>query len=131
MKKKIDYNNLFLKIDDPAIKSFDFLENVGTLYDLLINLLNENENIVDSLAMQIYLAKIISKLKTTIFEKNENIIDKSKKQKKEIFAAQSSVLTNLNELVEKRNNIINQFSKGNIITKNDKFLMHPKTLQRA
>ena len=53
MKKKIDYNNLFFKIDDPIIKSF-------RLYDLLINLLNENESILDSSAMQIYLAKIIS-----------------------------------------------------------------------
>ena len=60
MKKKIDYNNLFFKIDDPIIKSFDFLENVGRLYDLLINLLNEDEKILDSSAMQISLAKIIS-----------------------------------------------------------------------
>ena len=80
------------EIDDPVIKSFDFLETVGTLYDLLTNLLNENENIVDSSAMQVYLAKIISKLKTTIFEKIENIIEKSKKQKKQIFAAPIGVL---------------------------------------
>ena len=78
----MNYNNLFFEIDDPVIKSFDFLENVGTLYDLLINLLNENENIHNSLVTQIYLAKIISKLKTTISEKNENITDESKKPKK-------------------------------------------------
>ena len=78
----MNYNNLFFEIDDPVIKSFDFLENVGTLYDLLINLLNENENIHNSLVTQIYLAKIISKLKTTISEKNENITDESEKQKK-------------------------------------------------
>ena len=107
----IDYNNLVFEIDDPVIKSFDFLENVGTLYDLLINLLNENENIPDSSAMQIYLAKVTSKLQTTISEKIENVPDKSEKQKKEIFATQSSVLTNLSELIEKRNDIINQFRK--------------------
>ena len=73
------------EIDDPVIKSFDFLETVGTLYDLLTNLLNESENIVDSSAMQVYLAKIISKLKTTIFEKIENIIEKRRKQKKRNF----------------------------------------------
>ena len=78
----MNYNNLFFEIDDPVIKSFDFLENVGMLYDLLINLLNENENIHNSLVMQIYLAKIISKLKTTISEKNENITAESEKQKK-------------------------------------------------
>ena len=75
----MNYNNLFFEIDDPVIKSFDFLENVGMLYDLLINLLNENENIHNSLVMQIYLAKIISKLKTTISEKNENITAESEK----------------------------------------------------
>ena len=80
-----DYNNLFFEIDDPVIKSFDFLENIGTLYDLLINLLNENENIHDSLVMQINLAKTISKLKFTIFEKIENIADESEKQKKRNF----------------------------------------------
>ena len=74
LKKK-----LFFGIDDPVIKSFDFFENVGMLHDLLINLLNENENILDSLNTQVYLTKIISKLKITIFEKTENITDKSEK----------------------------------------------------
>ena len=53
---------------------------------------------------------------------------KAKSKKKEIFAAQSSVLTNLSELVEKRNDIINQFTKGNIITKNEKFFDAPKKI---
>ena len=88
--------------DNPVIKIFDFLKNVGTLYDLLINLLNKNENILDFSAMQIYLAKIISKLEITISENIQNITDKSQKPKKEVFAAQSGVLTNLNELVEKK-----------------------------
>ena len=74
--------------------------------------------------MQICLAKIISKLKTTISEKNENITDKSKKQKKDIFSAQSSVLTNLSELVD-------QFSKGNIITKNEKFFDAPRKIKES
>ena len=102
-EKKIDYYNLFFEIDDPVIKSFDFLENFGMLYDLLINLLNENESILNSSTMQIYLAKIILKLKSIISEKIENITDKSEKKKKKFFAVQSSVLTNLSELVEKNN----------------------------
>ena len=62
-------------------------------------------------------------------KKLENITDKSEKQKIEIFAAQSSVLTNLSEFIEKRNDIINQLCKRSIITKNEKFfLMHPKRL---
>ena len=46
------------------------------------------------------------KLKTPISEKVENIKDESKKQKKEIFATQSSVLNNLSELVEKKKRCI-------------------------
>ena len=35
-EEKIDYNNLFFNIDDKsAVKRVDFLEEVGTLYDLL------------------------------------------------------------------------------------------------
>ena len=108
-----------------------FLENNGTLYDLLINLLNENENIVDSLTMQVYLAKIIFKMKTAISEKIENITDERKKQKKDIFTAQSIVLTNLSELVVISNDIFNQFSKGNIITKNEKFFDAPKKITES
>ena len=84
-EKKIDYNNWFFETDDPVIKSFDFLEDFGTLYDLLINLLNENENKLDSLNTQVYLTKIISKLKITIFEKIENITDKSEEEEKKKF----------------------------------------------
>ena len=76
------------------------------MYDLLINLLNENESILDSSVMQVYLAKII-------------------------FTAHSSVLINLNELVEKRNDIINQFSEGNIITKNEKFFDTPRKITES
>ena len=39
-EKKIDYDNFFFNIDEkPVVKSVDFLEEVGTLYDLLIYLL--------------------------------------------------------------------------------------------
>ena len=56
---------------------------------------------------------------------------KAKNKKKEIFAAQNNVLTNLSELIKKRNDIINQFEEENIITKSENFLMHLKRLQRA
>ena len=67
--------------------SCDFLKDVGTLYDLLINLLNTNETIIDSLTIQNDLTEIMLKLKKYITDKSE------KQKKKEIFAAQSSVLT--------------------------------------
>ena len=82
--------------------------------------------------MQLYLTKIIFELKNIIFKKIENVTDESEKQKKkEIFAAQNNVLTNLSELIKKRNDIINQFEEENIITKSENFLMHLKRLQRA
>ena len=67
--------------------SCDFLKDVGTLYDLLINLLNKNETIIDSLTIQNDLTEIMLKLKKYITDKSE------KQKKKEIFAAQSSALT--------------------------------------
>ena len=44
-------------MDDPVIKSFDFLNEDGKLHGLLINLLNENETLLNSLEMQVDLAK--------------------------------------------------------------------------
>ena len=40
-EKKIDYNNLLFSIDnEPVAEDVDFLEKYGTLYDLLIYLLD-------------------------------------------------------------------------------------------
>ena len=48
-EKIIDYNNLFFETDDKsALKSADFLKEFGTLYDLLIYLLNNSMRIVTS-----------------------------------------------------------------------------------
>ena len=66
-EKEIDYNDLFFEVDDPIIKSFDFLSEVGTLYDFLINLLNENQTLLNSSGMQVHLAKIIESLNNIIF----------------------------------------------------------------
>ena len=66
-EKEIDYNDLFFEMDDPIIKSFDFLSEVGTLYDFLINLLNENQTLLNSSGMQVHLAKIIESLNNIIF----------------------------------------------------------------
>ena len=78
--------------------------------------------------MQLGLTKIIFSLKSIISKKNENITDKSEKQKKEIFAAQNSVLISLSELAKKRSDIINQFTKRNIITKSEKFFDAPEKI---
>ena len=84
-EEKIDYNDLFFEIDDPVIRSYDFFKNVGTLYDLLIYLLNKNETMLDSSAMQLDLTSIMVALKSIIFNKIENITGKREKQKKKKF----------------------------------------------
>ena len=85
---KIDYNDLFFEIDDPFIRSYDFLKNVSMLYDLLINLFNENETILDSSAMQLNLTKIMFSLKSITSKKIKNITDKGEKQTKEFLLHQ-------------------------------------------
>ena len=69
------------EIDGPFIKSYNFLEHAGTLFDLLISLLNENETIVDFSAMQLDLTKLIYPLKIIISKKIENITGKNKQKK--------------------------------------------------
>ena len=62
--KKIDYNNLFFEIDDKSVvKSVDFLEEFGTLYDLLIYLFDNAERIIISSEDQRNFLKTISVLK--------------------------------------------------------------------
>ena len=73
-EKKIDNNNLFFEIDDKSVvKSADFLKEFGTLYDLLIYLLDNSMKILTSSEDQINFFKaittfkiIISNLKTTL-----------------------------------------------------------------
>ena len=53
-EKNIDYNNLFFEIDDKSVvKDVDFLKEIGTLYDLLIYLLDNSMRKVSSSETQI------------------------------------------------------------------------------
>ena len=71
-EKKIDYNNLFFKIDDKSIvRNVDFLEKIGTLHDLLIYLLDNSMRIVTSTETQIDFFKAITLLKKS-YLKHEN-----------------------------------------------------------
>ena len=120
-EKAIDYDNLFLEIDDTVIRSYDFLKQAGTLNDILINSSN----------MQIDLFKIITSLREIIFTKIDNITDQSEEKKKKIFAAQLDVINNLKTFLEKRNELNDQYAKQNIITKIINFLMHLERLKRV
>ena len=117
-EKKIDYDNFFFNIDEkPVVKSVDFLEEVSTLYDLLIYLLANADRVLNSAQTQINFFKVINVLKTTISSMKTDITDQSEEQKKKIFAEQESVLKNAKLLLEKRGEIINQFTKNNIISR--------------
>ena len=63
-EKKIDYNNWFFEINDELIsKDIDFLEGIGTLYDLLIYLLGDSMRILTSAEDQIKFFKTKTVLK--------------------------------------------------------------------
>ena len=49
-----------------------------------------------------------------------DIKDQSEEQKKKIFAEQENVLSNAKMLLEKGNDLLEQFSKNNIISINEK-----------
>ena len=88
-EKKIDYNNLFFWIDDKSVvKSADFLKEIGTLYDLLIYLLDNFMRIATSAQTQIDFSKTITTLKMIISNLKTDITNESEEKKKKIFARQ-------------------------------------------
>ena len=102
-EKKIDYNNLFFEIDDKSVaKDVEFLEEIGTLYDLLIYLLGNSVRIATSTQVQLDIFKAITVLKKIISSMKTDITDQSEEQKKKIFAKQENVLSNAEMLLIKR-----------------------------
>ena len=127
MKKKIDYNNLFFEIDsNSVVKSVDFLQEIGTLYDLLIYLLNNSMKIITSTETQTDFFKAITVLRIIISNMKTDIADQSKEEIKKIFAEQENVFSNAEMLLKKRGELIDQFSKNNIISMGEKFYDAPK-----
>ena len=81
-EKNIDYNNLLFIIDDKSVvKIFEFLEEIGTLYDLLIYLFGNPMRIVSSTEAQIDFFKAITVLKKIISSMKTDITDQSEEQK--------------------------------------------------
>ena len=60
-----------------------------------------------------------------------DITDQSEQKKKTIFAKQENVLSNAEMLLLKRGELIEQFSKSNIISKDDKFFNDPKKSEES
>ena len=86
---------MFFEIDDKSVvKSVDFLKEIGTLYDLLIYLLDNPINAINSAQIQGDFFKAIIALKIIISSMKIDITDQSEKKKKKILAKQESVLNN-------------------------------------
>ena len=131
-EKKIDYSNLFFEIDDKSVvKSADFLKEFGTLYDLLIYLLNNPINLIGSAQFQGDFFKAISTLKIIISNLKTDMTDESEEEKEKIFAKQENVLSNVEILLKKRNDLLEQFSKNNIISVGEKFYDAPKKSEES
>ena len=54
-----------------------------------------------------------------------------KNEKKKIFAKQESVLSNAEMLLIKRGELLDQFAKNNIISKDEKFFDEPKNIEKS
>ena len=131
-EKKIDYNNLFFEIGDKSVvKSADFLKEIGTLYDLFVYLLNNSTKLIIAVENQIKFFKVITELKKKILSMKTDIADQGEEEKKKIFAKKENVFSNVETLLEKRNNSIDQFSKNNIISMGEKFYDNPKKSEES
>ena len=131
-EKQIDYNNLFFEIDDNfVVKDADFLKEIVTLYDLLIYLLDNSLNLIASMQTQLDFFKAMTTFKIIISNVKTDITDQSEEQKKKIFAKQENVLSNAEMLLKKRGELIDQFSKNNIISMGEKFYDAPKKSEES
>ena len=123
-ERMINYNNLFFKTGNPIIDNYDFLKRLGTLYDLLIDLLNEKIGIIKAEKEQNEMTKKINELGNFVLseeksinkEKSKGAIKKAKTktQRKEIISLQKSVMNNAIKLHDKRSVIINAFINRDI-----------------
>ena len=93
---------MFFKSNEASVvKSVDFLEEIGTLHDLLIYLFDNPIRIVTSTQAQKDFFKAITVLKKIISSMKTDITDQSEEQKKKIFAKQENVLSNAEMLLKK------------------------------
>ena len=100
------------------------------MYDLLIYSLDNHINIINSAQFQGDFFKAIITLK--IFISNvTDITDQSEEEKNKIFAKQENVLNNAKMLLIKRGELVEQFSKNNIISMGEKFYDAPKKSEES
>ena len=87
--------------------------------------------IIISVQTQIDFFKAITVLRIIISNLKTDITDQSEEQKKKIFAEQENVLSNAEMLLKKRGELIDQFSKNNIISMGEKFYDAPKKSEES
>ena len=117
--------------DKSAVKSFDFLEEFGTLYNLLIYLLNNSIRIISSTKAQTEFLEATTALKIIISSIKADVTNQSEEEKNKIFVERENVLSNAKMLFIKRGELIKQFSKNNTISKNAKFYDAPKESEES
>ena len=109
---------MLFEIDDKSVvKIADFLEEIGTLYDLLIYLFDNSMRSITSAQTQINFFKAITVLRIIISNMKGDIPDQSEEKKKKSFAEQQNILSNAEMLLEQ----IDQLSKNNMISRDEKF----------
>ena len=104
-ERLINYYNLFFKSGLISVENLDFFKRFGTLYDLLIDLLNEKMSINEAIFDQNRMGNKINNLLKILTIENEKTIFKEK----HAFTVEKRVLTNSKKLYDKRNIIINAF----------------------
>ena len=78
--------------DKSVVKSVDFVEEFGTLYDLLIYLLDNSIRIISSTKAQTEFLEVITALKIIISSIKTDVTDQSEEEKKNVFAKQENAL---------------------------------------
>ena len=85
-EKEIDHNNSFLKqMISLFVKSVDFLEEIGILYNFLIYLLDNSKLLLISTKTQLDLAKAIIVLEIIITNMKNDITDQTEEQKRKLL----------------------------------------------
>ena len=97
----------------------------------MIYLLDNPINVINSAQIQGDFFKAITTLKIIISNLKTDITDQSEEQKKKFFAKQENVLSNAEMLLKKRGELIDQFSKNNIISMGEKFYDAPKKSEES
>ena len=76
--------------DKSAVKSVDFVEEFGTVYDLF--LLDNSLRIISSTKAQTEFLEVITALKIIISSIKTDVTDQSEEEKKNVFAKQENAL---------------------------------------